>query len=218
MATIGLTTAFRSYPLYLVGTTLVKYLLCINDSLGYINIMLMSTTYEAIWFKNKETAIAMTADSLSEVVFGATVFFANPYIYDRARSLATCYSIISVFCVFSVCCALMLAYIDKYAPVYVNANEEKDEETYKGFSLRIFKDLGYPFWLLVLGHIGTEGTNSLLVNVICALFLARFGLDSKTTGPIIGIIPPFAGIASAPISIVLYKYGYKGHIGILCIE
>jgi hypothetical protein len=92
IATIGLTTAIRSYPLYLLGSE------------G----MLMSITYEAIWFKNKEASIAMTAGSFSEVIFGTIVFFANPHIFDKTKSLANCYAIISIICVFSVCCALIL--------------------------------------------------------------------------------------------------------------
>jgi hypothetical protein len=112
----------------------------------------------------------------------------------------------------------MLAYIDKHVPVYINADEEKEEEIYKGFSFRIFRRLGFPFWLLVLSHITTEGTNSLLVNIICNLLEARFGLDSKTAGPIAGSLPILAGIAIAPISIVLYKYRHKGHIGKCSVE
>lgn len=213
IATIGLTESVRSFGMYLAGSILVKYFPVLNNSVGYANIMLMSTTNESIWFKNKETAIAMTVDSVFEGIYAALIFFTHPYITIRTNSPAVCYAVVSVICIFSICSALLLAYIDKYAPVYVGTDEEKDAEMYKSFSLRLFGNLGYPFWVLMGSHVFTEGTNFLVSNVICAYMSDRFGLSTEASGYIGGTVPFVTSLLSLPLGFVIYKLGHKVHIG-----
>eukprot|EP00826_Nyctotherus_ovalis_P023005 TRINITY_DN1771_c0_g5_i1.p1 TRINITY_DN1771_c0_g5~~TRINITY_DN1771_c0_g5_i1.p1 ORF type:complete len:207 (+),score=21.55 TRINITY_DN1771_c0_g5_i1:659-1279(+) len=183
--------------------------------MGASNVMVLSTTYESIWFKNKETAIAMLTDAVFQIFYASVMFFTHPFIYRHTESLAVCYGIVSVICVFSVVGALMLAYIDRYAPVYIHADGEKEAEVYKSFSLKIFTKLGYPLWVLAISHISAEGTSVVLTHIICAFFTDRFGFTREVSGYIAGAMPMIASISAIPLGIIIYRCGMKGHISTL---
>jgi len=174
--------------------------------------MIMSTTFEAIWFKNKETSIAMIIDAAFQILYASAMFFTHPIIYRDTKSLGTCYGIVSILCVFSMVAAGMLACIDQYAPVYVNTEEDKEAEVYKSFSFKIFAKLGYPLWLLAINHIGSEGINVLLTHIICAYLQDRFALSIEDSGNIAGGVPMIAALFGLPIGIIVYRCGLKGHI------
>eukprot|EP00826_Nyctotherus_ovalis_P023003 TRINITY_DN1771_c0_g2_i1.p1 TRINITY_DN1771_c0_g2~~TRINITY_DN1771_c0_g2_i1.p1 ORF type:complete len:207 (+),score=29.37 TRINITY_DN1771_c0_g2_i1:638-1258(+) len=180
--------------------------------MGASNVMVLSTTYESIWFKNKETAIAMLTDAVFQIFYASVMFFTHPFIYRHTESLAVCYGIVSVICAFSVVGALMLAYIDKYAPVYVHTEGEKEVEVYKNFSLKIFGKLGYPLWVLAVSHIFAEGTNVVLTHIICAFLIDRFGFSREVSGYVAGAVPMVASISAIPLGMIIYKCGMKGHI------
>jgi nitrate/nitrite transporter NarK len=172
----------------------------------------MSTTFEAIWFKNKETSIAMVIDAVFQIAYASAMFFTHPIIYNKTQSLGTCYAVVSILCVFSIFAAIMLAGIDRFCPVYVNTEEDKEAEVYKSFSFKIFSKLGYPLWLLAISHIAAEGLNVLLTHIICAFLQDRFSLSIKESGNIAGAVPMLASTLGLPIGIIVYKCGHKGHI------
>lgn len=187
----------------------------IISSAGYYNVMVMSATSEAAWFKNKEMSIAMIVDSIFELIFSTIMFFISPLIMEKTGSLEVCFGVVAVVCIFSIFCALMLAYIDKYAPVYVNTDEDREVGVLENSSFKIFANLGYGFWILTISHVAYEGIYMVFTNVVVTYFKARFKLNDKTNSFVNGGMPMLVSALAIPLGIVIYKYGRKVHISTL---
>lgn len=219
IVTIGMLASVRSYGLYVFGNVLVKYRSVLTtSSIGASNVLIMSTTFEAVWFKNRETSIAMIIDAIFQIIYSSSMFFTHPFIFKHSGSLAVCFGAVLILCLFSITAAVMLAFIDKYAPVFVNSEDEKEAEVYRKFSLKIFTKLGYPLWLLAISHISAEGTNILLVHIIVAFFRDRFGLSIEASGILTGAVPIAVSALGLPMGIIVYNFGLKGHISKLYNE
>ena len=168
------------------------------------------STYESIWFKNKETSLAMAIDN-SVLTFGIVALFCTqPYIYNLFDSLFVCFGVNLIIYAFSIICGFLLVYIDRYAPI------ERDDEgkAFKNFSCSMFGHLGPAFWMLAIGHMLVAGPTAILSNVICAFFQDRFKLSNDLSGIIAGIAPLIMGLSAAPIGLFITKKGFKVHTSI----
>jgi len=167
------------------------------------------STYESVWFKNKETSLAMAIDNAFETLGVMVMFFIQPSVYEGTKSLFVCFGIVTVTCVGSLIAGVVLVYIDVYAP---KEDEDTEKEAYKHFSWSLFKEMGSGFWYLTASHMFIGGAASAMSNIISAFFQDRFGLDADTAGYVAGSSPLLMAIVAIPLGLFLHKYGYKTHV------
>ena len=181
-----------------------------------MNLMVVSSTFESIWFKDKETSLAMAIDNAFETLGVVLMFFLQPHIYNASGGLFTGFSIVLICSAIGFAASFVLAYFDQYAPDALGEKPEavaNDEEAYKNFSFATFKQLGSGYWMAALSYMCVAGAITLFGNVISAYFMDRFNMDSESSGYIAGSSPLAMAAATAPIGMLLHKYGYKVHVG-----
>ena len=216
LAAISLINSVSSYPLYLIGETLAKYrLLLTYYSLIGTDVMTVISTYEAVWFKNKETSLAMALDNAFETLGIVVMFFVQPGIFQQSKSLFVCFGMVSILYAFSLACCLLLIYIDKYAP---NNDEGENIESFKNFSWKMFGQLGPAFWMLAIGHAFVSGTLGAFGYVVSGFFQKRFNWDDQMSGYIAGTSPLVMVLAAAPAGFLISKYGCKVHVSNISIS
>ena len=180
-----------------------------NDVITVIGI------YEAVWFKNRETSLAMSLDSVFETLGIVLMFFSQPVIYSLSRSLSVCFGMVCIIYVFSLVCCLLLIYIDKYAP---NNDEGENIEAFKQFSWSMFGQLGSAFWMLASSHALVAGTIAAFSYIVTGFFQDRFNWDVNMSGYVAGSSPLLMVIAAAPVGYAISQYGHKVHTSKTCCD
>ena len=209
LAVVGVYHTIRSYGLLLTGQTMMN----IAASSTYMACI----TYESVWFKGKETAVAMSIDYATGAFVVIVTFFTQPVIFDRTGKLETCFIINLIISVFSLSGGFVLTYLDRSAPdtVHRKLKSEEDlkreQDAYGHFSCKLFGQLGKAFWLLALSYLLMVGGIGLLCNIICAFLHERFGIDTETSGYIAGSAPLIMLITAVPTGYFLHTYGHKVH-------
>jgi len=181
-----------------------------------------SSTYMSIWFKNKETAFALSMDMCCCFLSVAIMNFAHPRVYNKFHALRGNYWMLFMMAVFGFCCGLILCYLDTFAPKHTTQEEEKKEEHVQegekkqgGGLLAVIK--GYPaiLWFLI-GSMVTVIQSFMLQDVVASkMFQDLYGLDNEAAGFVIALPNLVLGVLTFVCGIIVYRVGRKPLI-LLC--
>lgn len=200
--TIAIGASLKNYYIFLIGETI---------NLGGVGCWLtVSSTYLSIWFKNRETAFAISSDTfccyLSNFAFAAI----HPIVFNRFKSLAGNYWMTFLMASVAFCYGWLLCYLDSYAPP--DQDEKKEGESDEGFSISTIKRLPAIVWILMGGQL-TILQSFMLQDVMSGdLFQKIFGLTNEEAGIAIGIPSLVLGVFSIFTGLIIYRVGHKPHI------
>jgi len=198
---IGVTA--HSYALLLMGQTIIGCSL--NCWLA------TSSTYLSIWFKNRETAFALSFDTCCCYLTVAVMNFIHPRIYNHFHSLKGNYWFMFMITVFAFGTGIILCKLDTYAPATENEPPKEGEEK---FGISAIKTLPRLIWLLTASQLTSLQCFQLQDIIASKMFQELWGLTNEEAGLIISSPAVVLGVLSFVSGIIVYRIGRKP---LLCI-
>ncbi len=193
-----------------IGVTILNYYLLLFGQIVIgcsLNCWLaVSSTYLSIWFKNRETAFAISLDTCCCYLAVSITNFAHPRIYNKFKSLKGNYWMLFIITLFSFTCGLILCYLDTHAP---KQEEEKPKEGEEAFSLKAIKKLPITIWLLCGSQLTVLQCFQLQDIIASKMFQDLFGLDNEAAGIVIASPALLLGVLSFFSGIIVYRIGRK---------
>ena len=191
-----------SFGMLLVG--------CFFFSIGSQCYLVVSNSIEAYWFKDKETAVALSIDSSASYLAVAGVYWTLPMLYEYTGSLSWCFAVSIFLSILSLIDGLILARLDKIAvPSQPEPIEQERKPSVEGVNKQPLKSLGYGYVLLVLAYTTRVLGYNLFEFISSEYYQVRFKFSLVDTGFIISIPYLLFFVMTAPCGILVYRYGRK---------
>lgn len=174
-------------------------------SIGSQCYIVVANSVEAIWFKNKETAVALSIDAGVSYLAVAGVYWVVPYIYDYGGSLFWPFAFSSATSILSIVFAIPLWLFDK------TERQDPDEinKEIPALGLGTIKSLGSHYFIVLAAYCCRALAYSLFEFISSGFFQDRFNFDDNTAGRIISIPYVAFFVLMPPVGILIYNVGYK---------
>ncbi|XP_039253474.2 lysosomal dipeptide transporter MFSD1-like [Styela clava] len=172
--------------------------------IGGESLAVAQNTYAVLWFKGKELNLVFGLQ-LSMARIGSTVNMnlmvpiydmVNEKMKDHNKTLGVSLFIAALTCLFSLTCAISLAYLDKRAEKILNRKKNEAEEAVK---LTDVKDFSIQLWLVFAICVAYYVAVFPFIGLGKTFFQEKFGFSSSSASAVNSIVY----IMSAPCSPVL---------------
>ena len=177
---------------------------------------MVANALEAFWFKDKETAIALSVDASISYLAVAGIYWTMPMLYEFTGDISYNFGISVLLTGVSLMAVLILMRLDKLAkdePEEIN--EEEEDPTKETGCLASVKSLGMGYLLIVLSYAARILGYNLFEFVSSEYFQVRFGFTSVEAGFIISMPYLCFFIFTAGFGYVVYRIGRKPIISIV---
>ena len=184
-----------SYFIFLIG--------CFFFGMGAQGYVVTANALEAYWFKDKETAVALSIDSSVSFLCVAIVSSTMPVLYNATGTLAWPFAVSVFLTLLSLAAGYGLSLLDKLADIYI---PEKVEES---SGCNAIKKLGYGFVLLMITYSCRTVGFTIFEFISSEYFQVRFGFTSEEAGIIIAIPYICYALLAVPCGLFVYWIGCK---------
>ncbi len=165
----------------------------------------MTTTYESIWFKDRETAFATSFDTCCCFTSVAVFYLVHPWIYNNTHDLGMNYWLLLMLVCVGFICGLVLCCLDTLSP---GVTEGKEEEAGRGIVKEV-RSLPPLLWLFVAAVTTVSPSYQLQDTLASSMFQDVFGLTNQGAGLVIAVPMLVMGVFSFVGGIVVYRFGHK---------
>ncbi|XP_029922951.1 lysosomal dipeptide transporter MFSD1 isoform X3 [Myripristis murdjan] len=189
--------------------------------IGGESLAVAQNTYAVNWFKGKELNLVFGLQ-LSMARLGSTVNMnIMGWVYNQVASLVgssgyitlgASLMIAGLTCLFSLICALVLAFLDKRAEKILNKEQGRTGEVIK---LTDVKDFPFPLWLIFIICVGYYVAIFPFIGLGQVFFIEKFNFSPAEARAINSIVYIISAPASPVLGFMVDKTG-KNVIWVIC--
>lgn len=181
--------------------------------IGGESLAVAQNTYAVLWFKEKELNLVFGLQ-LSMARIGSTVNMnlmepvydlVDSQISDHNKTLGISLFIASVTCVFSMACALILAYLDKRAENILNRKKDNTEEVVK---LTDVKDFSIQLWLVFIICVAYYVAIFPFIGLGKLFFQEKFDFSPSAASAVNSIVYIMSAPCSPVLGFFITLFGY----------
>lgn len=157
-----------------------------------------------MWFKNRETTLALTLDTSIDYLSIALSDIINPIIYNYFHSLFYNFLLMTILCCAGLIIGLFACYLDTFS-----TNDEEDSSVDHELNLKTMKELPIQYWLMAM--VQPTVMQSLVLQDIfsSSMFQDLWDLTNETAGRLIASPNFFIAGLCFFCGIVVYNIGKK---------
>lgn len=181
--------------------------------IGGESLAVAQNTYAVLWFKEKELNIVFGLQ-LSMARVGSTVNmnvmeplynWINDQVGDRSKTLGISLFVAALTCVFSMGCAIILAYLDRRAERMCSRKTAVPEEPVR---LTDVKDFSLQLWLVFFICVGYYVAVFPFIGLGKLFFEEKYGFPPSAANAVNSIVYIMSGPCSPVLGFLITLFGY----------